>query len=89
VKPPWQMIPVTPKVGGVVHATSLFDPSEPRRTACGVVCDGWVVAPGVAVGTRRVAARINCDRCKARMFRPVSAEQVAEYRARAPGGKRR
>lgn len=65
--PSRQMTPIKPIHGTVVHATSL---STPQRTACGLSCDGWMVAP-VA---EPVAARVSCEKCQRAMLLPVSKD---------------
>jgi hypothetical protein len=86
-----QMISVSPRGGGEVHAAELLDPSG--RTACGENYAGWVVAPGVSVqvpGRKHrqiVPAAPTCERCKRAAFKAVSDEAVSEHRA-ARGKKR-
>lgn len=83
-----QLISVIPRGGGEVHAAGLLDPSG--RTTCGLLLGGWVVAPGVPDGPRRLThATVTCDRCKRLMFLPVSANAVPEHRPRAARGRSR
>lgn len=63
----YQMIAVRPRQGGTVHATSLTDS---RRTACGINCDGWIVAPLRQKWAG--ASDIKCKRCKQVMFLQVN-----------------
>lgn len=88
-----QMISVTPRGGGEVHAAELMDPSA--RTACGEDYGGWVVAPGrvVQVAGRKnqqvVPATVTCELCKRSAFMPVSEQAVPEHRAALGRRKKR
>lgn len=81
-----QMITVSPRGGGDVHAAELLDPSG--LTACGHDYAGWVVTPGRGARTRHVVpAVVTCEGCKRAAFKPVGPEAVPEHRAAR--GKRR
>ena len=54
-----EFTPVTPRSGGLVHATTLFE--SPGVTACGKKFRGWKVA----------LKRLDCLACKAKLHKAV------------------
>lgn len=54
-----EFTPVTPRSGGLVHATTLFE--SPGTTVCGKKFRGWIVA----------LKRLDCQACKAKMHKSV------------------
>lgn len=55
-------IPVTPRTGGEVHATSL---DKPGSTACNREFRGWKVVPH----------KLTCQQCKERLHLPVKPNE--------------
>lgn len=53
-------IPVAPRNGGEVHATSL---SEAGKTVCGHEFRGWAIRP----------AKLTCKRCRELLHMPVKS----------------